>query len=311
MIAPFGLIAALLTAITGDTSAYNVAQKQPMKLAAMEALYEAGPSTENGKVASGKGLSLSIFGLIDTSKLEPLQADNADNFHFNIAFPSLLSWLGTHSFDGYVPGINNILRGDYYMPDGSKALSAEEKMERGKLAVTSLELYHKAKKEGNKAEMDLHKKAVMDNFSYFGYGHLKNAKELVPNVPVNYYAFRVMVGCGVLFILVFLLSVIFSRKKERFMQARWLHVVMIICLPLVYLASQSGWIVAELGRQPWTIQDMLPVNAAVSALEAGSVITTFVLFAVLFTVLLVAEISIMVKSIKEGPKEEHPSSVEK
>ena len=72
-------------------------------------------------------------------------------------------------------------------------------------------------------------------------------------------------------------------------------------IPLAYLAGQFGWVVAEVGRQPWTIQDVLPVQAAVSGVAAGNVITTFILFAVLFTVLLIAEVTIMLKQIRKGP----------
>lgn len=308
MIAPFGILASIITVITGDTSAYNVAQKQPMKLAAMEALFEAGESNPDGKTTDGKGISLSLFGVLDNKNLEPLSEESQNPFHFNLAMPGLLSWLGAHDTKAYVPGINNILRGDYYLPDGTKALSAEEKMNRGKMAIEALKSYHEAKKSNDSEAMEIHREVVMENFPYFGYGHLRDVKDLVPNVPMNYYAFRLMVGSGFLFVLVFVLAFFFSRKKERYERVRWFHIVTLFCLPLVYLASQSGWVVAEMGRQPWTIQDMLPVNAAVSALQAESVLLTFIIFAILFTVLLIAEVSIMVKSVKMGPKslEEHP-----
>ena len=74
-------------------------------------------------------------------------------------------------------------------------------------------------------------------------------------------------------------------------------------LPLAYIAGQAGWIVSEVGRQPWAIQDILPVQAAISSLEVSSVITTFMLFLVMFTLLLIAEVRIMVKQIKKGPEE--------
>ena len=64
--------------------------------------------------------------------------------------------------------------------------------------------------------------------------------------------------------------------------------------------KQLGWIVAEAGRQPWVIQDLLPAIAAVSQLKASSVQVTFWLFAVFFTALLIAEISIIVKQIRKG-----------
>ena len=74
-------------------------------------------------------------------------------------------------------------------------------------------------------------------------------------------------------------------------------------IPLVYICSQTGWIVAEVGRQPWVIQDIMPTLAAVSRIDASAVQVTFVIFAVLFTILLIAELSIMFKQIKLGPKE--------
>jgi cytochrome d ubiquinol oxidase subunit I len=77
---------------------------------------------------------------------------------------------------------------------------------------------------------------------------------------------------------------------------------MLLSIPLVWICSESGWIAAEMGRQPWIIQDLMPVNVAVSQISPGSVMTTFILFAVLFTALLAAEVSIMVKQIKTGPK---------
>ena len=84
---------------------------------------------------------------------------------------------------------------------------------------------------------------------------------------------------------------------------RWLKIAAIVMVPLAYIASESGWLVAEFGRQPWTIQDMLPTWAAASDLHSGSVMFTFVLFLILFTTMLAVEISIMLKQIKKGPEE--------
>ena len=85
----------------------------------------------------------------------------------------------------------------------------------------------------------------------------------------------------------------------------WHYWLAIALIPLAYIASESGWLVAEFGRQPWTIQDMLPTWAAVSDLHSSSVVTTFVLFLVLFTTMLAVEISILLKQIKKGPKYEN------
>ncbi len=299
IIAPFGLFAALLTAFTGDTSAYNVGQKQPMKLAVMEALYDGGESDANGKTLDGKGASLSIVGMLNPSKQRPY--DGVEPFLFNIKAPSLLSYLATRDFQGYVPGINNLLDGGYTKPDGTVALSADSMMARGRMAIDALNRYKEAKEAGNEPMAVLAKKELDEHFPYFGYAFFKDKTELVPNVPLNYYSFRLMVGLGMLFILLFALAWWFVRKPESLAKRRWFHYLAIAAIPLVYVASQSGWIVAEVGRQPWTIQDLLPVQAAVSKLDASSVILTFFVFLILFTVMLIAEINIMRKAIKAGP----------
>ena len=106
-----------------------------------------------------------------------------------------------------------------------------------------------------------------------------------------------------LFILFFILAIFFSNK-DKIAQNRykWFYYVAIVCVPLAMIAGQAGWIVAEVGRQPWAIQDLLPVNAAISSLQPGAVKTTFFIFLVLFTVLLVAEMGIMLKAIAKGPE---------
>jgi cytochrome d ubiquinol oxidase subunit I len=74
-------------------------------------------------------------------------------------------------------------------------------------------------------------------------------------------------------------------------------------IPLAYLSSQLGWVVAEVGRQPWTIQDILPTCISTSHINVGAVQTTFFLFMAFFTTLLIVEIRIMIKQIKIGPKD--------
>lgn len=266
-----GLFASLVTAFTGDKSAYQVAQLQPMKLAAMEGLYEGGSH-------------------------EPLTVVGS------LKIPGMLSLLATHDTDGFVPGINDLLQGGYTQPNGEKALSVEEIIKRGQKAITALGNYRKAKQEGDNAQMQEARKVLDKNMKYFGYGYIKDPNTLVPNVWLSFWSFRVMVGFGVYFIGLFALILIVAWK-HKLSQLRWLHWISLWSLPFAYLASQAGWIVAEVGRQPWAIQDMLPVNAAISKLETGSVQTTFFIFLVMFTVLLIAEINIMLKAIKKGPEE--------
>lgn len=276
-----GLIASCLAVITGDNSAHFVAKVQPMKLAAMESLYDGGESQ-----------SLTVFAAVnpfdqpDYVKGDPLKG--------RIAIPNLLSFLATHDFNGYVPGVNDIIKG-YTKPDGTRELSLREKQERGRKAILALQDYRK----GNKTEANL--KTIQSNMPYFGYGYIKSADQIVPFIPVNFWAFRVMVGLGMLLILFFILIIYFIRKDNH-PKHRWLWISSLVMIPLVYIASESGWLVAEFGRQPWTIQDMLPTWVAVSDLPSSSVMITFFIFLVLFTTLLVVEINILCKAIKKGPE---------
>ena len=147
-------------------------------------------------------------------------------------------------------------------------------------------------------------KTFLDSkFKYFGYGFNDDVKYYVPQVPLTFYSFHIMVIFGFGFMVFFALMLFFSARGELPQRKFWLRLAPWI-IPLSYVASEAGWIVAELGRQPWTIQDLLPTVAAVTKLDAGSVMVTFFLFAVTFTVLAIAEVNIMLKAIKHGTKNE-------
>ena len=302
-----GLIAALLAGATGHKSAQDVAEVQPMKLAAMEALYNGGTDV----------------GLTAVAWVNPFcQPDyqNEESAPLKLEMPYALSFMATNDIHGYVPGINDILNG-YTTPDGKVEPSIDEKMERGKKAIAALAASRKAKAEG--ADGSSHLSILKENMPYFGYGYIRDKSEVVPFVPVNFWAFRIMVGLGCVFILYFLLLLlmlydvpILSVTVRRLFAAigllpetaadakgvvglpAWHYWLAIILIPLGYIASESGWLVAEFGRQPWTIQDMLPTCAAVSDLQSSSVAITFILFLILFSTMLAVEISILLKQIK-------------
>ena len=218
-----------------------------------------------------------------------------------IAVPYGLSILATRSLHGYVPGVNELLNG-YTREDGTVEPSAAEKMERGRLAIQALADYRRAKAEGaDEVTLNAHRSTLNENFKYFGYGYIRDEAELVPYIPVNFWAFRIMVGLGALFILYFAVLLFFWWRKKDIGQMRWLLITAICLLPLAYICSESGWQVAEFGRQPWTIQDMLPVGASISDIGSSAVATTFWLFLLLFTSMLIVEINIMLKQIKKGP----------
>lgn len=286
----FGLVSSILIALTGDGAAYTVAQKQPMKLAVMEGLYD-------GKAGEG----LIAVALPNPNKKS--YNDGVEPYIFRLEIPKALSLLGYHDMDAFVPGIKNIIEGGYKLPDGSVALSFEEKKLKGETARMALADYKKAKKENNTIALKESEKILRDNWAYFGYGYLDSPDQLIPNIPIVFWSFHIMVYLGGFFILIFAV-ILFLMYRKKLENKKWLLWTMVWTIPLAYIAGQAGWVVAEVGRQPWAIQDILPLQAALSDLSANSVKITFFLFLTLFTVLLIAEMRIMFKQIKKGPQEQ-------
>ena len=288
-----GLAGILLVLYTGDGSAYWAGKKQPMKLAVMEGVYE-----------GSEGRGLIAVGVLNPEK--KTYDDDVEPFLFKIEIPKLLSILATRHVDGFVPGIENIIEGGYTEVNekGEEvvALSAEDRIERGKLAIRALADYKQARKAGDEQAADEARLVLEENFPHFGYGYVTDLSQLVPYVPLVFYSFHIMVLLGMYFLLLFVVVLVLSYRKSIASYA-WLLWIFLFSLPLGYICLESGWVVAEMGRQPWVIQDIMPTFAAVSRIETAAVQTTFWLFAAIFTVLLVAEIGIMLKQIKKGSEQ--------
>ena len=124
-------------------------------------------------------------------------------------------------------------------------------------------------------------------------------------MPLTFYSFRIMVILGGYFIALFAGMLLLGKWVSRH---KLLLLAVVLTTPLAWVASQAGWVVAEVGRQPWSIQGLLPNVAAISRLDVGAVQTTFFIFLVLFTLLLVAELSIMGKAIAAGPETDKPAA---
>jgi cytochrome d ubiquinol oxidase subunit I len=268
-----GLVGSGAVMLSGDSSGVHAAEFQPMKLAAAEGLRD-----------GGNGAAFTIVP--------------------GIQVPHMLSLLATHDWNGYVPGINDILNG-YTDNDGNVIPSVEDKMIMGRTALDALAVYRKTDDPVLKAEA----KALLEaNVQYMGYGHLSRPEDVVPPVGVVFWAFRFMIGLGMLIALVLLLSLI-AIWKDKLGAWKWLLWASILCIPLVYICGQSGWVVAEVGRQPWTIQGLLPVNVAISSLSAGAVKTTFFIFLAVFALFLAIEIRIMIRAIGKGPEVEPSENI--
>jgi cytochrome d ubiquinol oxidase subunit I len=136
-----------------------------------------------------------------------------------------------------------------------------------------------------------------------GYGYLDDPKSIIPPIGLTFYSFHIMVGLGGWFVALFFFVLYFSmigkiEDKKLLLNAA------LFSIPLGYVAGEAGWIVAEVGRQPWAIQGMLPTGIATSSVDETAVMITLSLFAIIFTALLIAEIKIMLKQIKIGPQGE-------
>ena len=284
----FGFLSILLTIFTGDTSARDVTRTQPMKLAAMEGL-------NRGQ----EGAALTIIGF--PVKDAALPSERMRSVEYGIAVPKVLSFLGYHDFNAFIPGIEDIVNG-YTSHDGKVYPSIPQRMANGRLAIEALKTYKTALEENNGLLAQEALETLRENYPDFGYGYLSSPDEAIPPVVPVFYSFRIMVGLGLLFVLLFVVSWWYA-KKRKFHKFRIIPYLAIACVPLAYVASQCGWIVAEVGRQPWVVQDLMPTNVAIARIASGWVITTFWMFALLFTLLLIAELSIMFSQIRKGVKE--------
>lgn len=196
----FGFLSIIATIFTGDTSAQDVTRTQPMKLAAMEGLNE-----------GGKGAPFTLIGLTCTDPQLP--SERMKTVKYGITIPKLLSFLGYHDFDAYVPGIQNIMDG-YTSEDGKVYPSIEQRMANGRLAIDALKTYKQAVKDKNDALASQSLQTLRANFQDFGYGYLSSPYDTIPPVPLVFYSFRLMVGLGMLFVLLFICSWWYAKKRK-------------------------------------------------------------------------------------------------
>ena len=282
--ASFGLAASLSVVVLGDESGYLATEHQKMKIAAIEAMWE----TEKAPA------SFTAIGFPD---------QEAQETHYAIHIPWLTGLITTRSLTGEVPGIKNLVE------------SAEQHVRQGIVAYDALQKI-RALPRGAAVPADL-RQQFEDNGRVLGYAYLlrryvddprqatdaqiaQAAWDTVPRVAPLFWAFRIMVGLGMLFILLtgvfFYLSA--RRQLDRY---RWLLWVAVLSIPLPWIAAELGWIVAEYGRQPWIIEGVLPTAMAVSHLSVTEILLTLCGFILFYSVLAVVEMGLMVRAIRKGP----------
>ncbi|MEX0921683.1 MAG: cytochrome ubiquinol oxidase subunit I [Rhodovibrionaceae bacterium] len=278
--ASFGLASALSVVVLGDESGYLATDHQQMKLASVEGLWE----TEEAPAP------FTIFGLPSVEDRET---------HAKIEVPWALGIIATRSIDTPVLGINDLVE------------RAKRRIGQGMVA------YGAMKELRINRDQPAYEAVLAANGKYLGYGLLlkkytddpssatpeqidKAAWDTVPDVPVLFWSFRIMVGLGFFFIALFAVAFYLSAKR-RLESSRLFLTVALFSLPTPWIAAQLGWIVAEYGRQPWVIEGLLPTFLGVSSISTGQVWFSLTGFVIFYTVLFVVDVFLMLKYVKLGP----------
>ena len=283
--ASFGLAASLSVAVLGDESGYLASEHQKVKLAAIEAMWTTEPAPA----------SFTLFGFPDQAARETRLA---------VHIPWVMGLIGTRTLTEEIPGIDAL------------EASAEARIRRGIEAYDALSRIRAAVKNGQTAAeareifeakgedlgYALLLKRYVDDPRHATEQQIKQAAtDTIPHVPTLFWSFRIMVGLGAFFIL--LTGVFFVLSVRRTLDKHPLLLkIAVFSVPLPWIAAEMGWVVAEIGRQPWIIEGVLPTAAAVSDLSVGTLLATIVGFVLIYTALIVIEMTLMARAIAKGPE---------
>lgn len=278
--AAFGFAGALSVVVLGDESGYHAAETQQPKLAAMEAMWKTEPAPAG----------LALFGFPDEKNRVT---------HAEIHIPWVVGLLATRSTTQTVPGIAELEE------------KAKLRIANGIHAVQALEALRKDPKnaallaEFRKYQADLGyglllKKYVSDVSQATPEMIAQAADDSIPPVAPLFWSFRIMVLLGLFFIVLFGLAFWYSAKNT-FEHKPWLLRMALYSIPLPWVAAEMGWFVAEYGRQPWSIQDVLPTFLSASDLTVGQLIFSLAGFTLFYLIFLIVELYLMFKYARLGP----------
>lgn len=284
--ASFGLASALSVVVLGDESGYLSTEHQKMKLAAIEAMWKTEPAPA----------AFTAFGFPDQQARET---------HFAIHIPWAMGLIGTRSLDTVIPGIEDLVKkAENHIRDGIQAYDALQTIRAaGSDAQIPPAARSSFEEHGQMLGYALLLKRYVDDPRQATPEQISQAAwDTVPAVAPLYWSFRLMVGLGFFFIA--LTATFFWLSARRKLDAYpWLLKVAVFAIPLPWIAAECGWIVAEVGRQPWVIEGVLPTAMAVSNLGVGTLLITIVGFAAIYTVLAIIEFKLLMKAIRKGPDE--------
>lgn len=276
----FGLASALSVVVLGDESGYVANENQKMKLAAMEAMWH----TEKAPA------DMTVFGIPDEKNLTTKYA---------IDIPYVLGIIATRSFNTPLEGIYELIeQGKLKIKDGMIAYDALKILQKDPKNEQAKAVF---KEHGENLGYALLLKRYTENVTDATEAQINQAaQDLKPKVMPMFFSFRIMVACGLYFILLFATGFYLS-VRHRLEKTHWYHRIAFYSLPLPWVAAELGWIVAEYGRQPWVVEGILPTFMGASSLTSGQVMTSIAGFVLFYTVLAVVELYLMVKYIRLGP----------
>ncbi len=282
--AAVGSVASLSAVMLGDESGYHVAEFQPEKMAAIEAVWETEPAPAPFTVA----------GLID---------QQAGETRYAIRIPAALGLIATRSLDGEVPGIRELVRIN------------EERIRSGLVAYRQLEaMRNRTADREQRSHFEAHVKDL-------GYALLlkryvdnplnatdeqihRAAGDTIPRVAPMFWTFRVMVAIGG-FLALLMFYALYAAWRGTAWRQRWLMKAALWAVPLPFIGVEVGWFVAEFGRQPWTVYGMLPTHLSVSSLQASDVQASLLAFFLMYMSLFAIELFLMFKYARLGPSALH------
>ncbi|MFI4938179.1 MAG: cytochrome ubiquinol oxidase subunit I, partial [Candidatus Berkiellales bacterium] len=275
----FGLASILSVLVLGDVSGYTIGEVQKTKLAAIEGEWETQPPPAH----------FVLFGIPN---------DKTKTMDYAIKIPYVLGIIATHSIDKPIMGLNDLIeRHEQKIRDGIKAHELLEKLKENPTPEIIAEF--------NKVKDTLGYALLLKRYS-------KNIKEAtdeeiklaaansVPKVAPLFWTFRIMVGLGFLMLLLFILA-FYYNIKNHIQRHKWLLRFALISLPFPWIAAECGWIVAEYGRQPWVVAEILPTYMGVSSINTSQVWVSLGGFVLFYTTLLIIELYLMIKYARLGP----------
>jgi cytochrome d ubiquinol oxidase subunit I len=280
----FGLASVCSVIVLGDESGYEVGLVQKVKLATMEAAWETEPPPA----------SFTIFGFPD---------QDAQTTRGEIKVPWLGGLIVTRSLDKPIKGVKQLVEeSEVRIQEGVKAFGLLQQMRAGDASPAVLQEFDRVKKSlGYGLLVQRYTSKVTDATPEQIH---RAALDTIPNVGVMFWSFRIMVGLG-FYMLALVATAAYFCARRVFDQKRWLLKLIVFSMPAPWIAAELGWIVAEYGRQPWTIGEVLPTLLSSSTLSTWDVIGSMAAIIMLYTAFMIAAAYLMVKFVRLGPSSLH------